>query len=363
VRRITVAAFAALEGEGPALDPDLTAAAEYVAGELARLLGESGALEVASVPEARMSAAGLGEVAHAAGAELAVGGSVRIVDGELCVAALLAGSAGNVRASWEQSLPVGQAAALPALLARAALLALGEDASLPPERDSQDLPPDAFFRLVRTRPLSPEPDCERLLELVEELPPFEAPRRALLAAAEAARGTERMPALLAALERLRELRPADAEVLIALGDCRALHLDREGARAAWLEARDAAGLPHLAASALERLARLAAQAGRRDEAVAHLRAAVRLADDPEHHRLLGELLLPQDPAQAALSLTRASVLAPRDASIRLQLARALQQSGSPGRSAAAATETLRLTTDPDVRAQAAAVLEQLAERG
>ena len=28
-----------------------------------------------------------------------------------------------------------------------------------------------------------------------------------------------------------------------------------------------------------------------------------------------------------------------------------------------ATETLRLTTDPDVRAQAAAVLEQLAERG
>jgi len=361
VRRIAVATFAALEGDAPALDPDVAAAAEYVAGELARLLAESGALEVVAVPEARPSAAELCEVARAARAELVVGGSVRFAGDDMRVTALLVDSSQATRAVREEVLPLAQATALPRLLARAVLLALGEDASLPAGETLQDLPREAFLELVRARPSSGKPDCERLLDLIEKLPEFDAPLRALLDAADEARDTERMPELLAALERLRELRPADAEVLLALGGYRALHLDQEGARAAWLEAREAAQVPEHAASALGWLARLAAQAGRREEALAHLRAAARLVDDPEHHRLLGELLLPQDPAAAALALSRASVLAPRDASIRLQLSRALQQSGSPARAATAAAEALRLTRDPDLRAQAAAILEQLTQ--
>jgi tetratricopeptide (TPR) repeat protein len=357
VRRIAVARFAALDVDGPALDPDVAAAAEYIAAELSGWLARSGVVEPAQASEACASAAELAEAARATGASLALGGSLRIDEEQVRVSVLLVDERGERRTSWDETLPAGQASALPQLLARGALHAIGAGASAPAKPALPDVPPDAFLQLVRARPHGPDPDCDRLLRVVEEWTRFEAPRLALLSAAEAARETDRMPAFLAALERLCELRPADAGALLALGDYRALHLDLDGARAAWLSARECAAGAGQGAEALDRLARLAVHAGRREEAIAHLRAAVRLTDDVEHHRLLGELQLPHDPAEGIRSLTRATVLAPHDASLRLQLARALQQTGELDRAAAEATQAARL--DPSLFDEVSTMLAEL----
>src|SRR5207248_590994 len=80
-------------------------------------------------------------------------------------------------------------------------------------------------------------------------------------------GGDRMPACLAALEQLAEARPEDAEVLLALGEYRALHFDAAGAREVLLRARDVAEDPAVSAKACLRLAALAEEAGRVEEAI------------------------------------------------------------------------------------------------
>src|SRR5438132_13042428 len=168
-------------------------------------------------------------------------------------------------------------------------------------------------------------DPDDLLSLIDELPSFDSHRRALLVAARDAVGCEGMPPFLAALERLAELRPSDVDALLALGDYRALHFDAEGARRMYLEARDQAPDAERAAEALGRLAGLAEEAGRTEEAIAHLSEAVKLVDEAELHARLGTLLLATDPEEGLRSLTKATVLAPEDAGMHLRLLRALRE--------------------------------------
>lgn len=172
-----------------------------------------------------------------------------------------------------------------------------------------------------------------------------------------------MPALFAALERLAQARPDDPDVLLALGDYRALHLDEAGARELYLRARDAAEDPRLASLACLRLASIAESADRSDEAIQHLRAAIRLADDARAHARLGTLLLAKDPVGAILALTRATVLAPDDAALHLALARALrEQGGDPARALAAAARAARLAEgDPSLADEVRAELELLVQ--
>src|SRR5207302_1048635 len=178
----------------------------------------------------------------------------------------------------------------------------------------------ADFALVATLSCAGERLTLQLLALTGEFPALAAASRALLHAAQRAIGGERMPALFAALECLAQARPDDPDVLIALGDYRALHLDEASARELYLRARDAAEDPRLASLACLRLASIAESADRSDEAIQHLRAAIRLADDARAHARLGTLLLAKDPAGAILALTRATVLAPDDAALHLALA-------------------------------------------
>jgi tetratricopeptide (TPR) repeat protein len=176
----------------------------------------------------------------------------------------------------------------------------------------------------------------------------------LLGAARVAVGSDRMPIFLAALERLAELRPDDSDALLALGDYRALHFDEAGARALFLSARDLAADAATGAQALSRLASLALAAEHPDEAIAHLRAAIKLVDDPALYAQLGQLLFAREPADGLRMLTRAAVLAPEDAAIRLQLARALREAGDDRqRAIAEALEALRLAEDDRELAEAA----------
>ena len=74
--------------------------------------------------------------------------------------------------------------------------------------------------------------------------------------------------------------------------------------------------------ASQRLAALASEAGRAEEAIAHLRAAVRFADDPALYLKLGVLLRDSDPVESMRALQRALALdkSPR---VRLELGRSL----------------------------------------
>ena len=155
-----------------------------------------------------------------------------------------------------------------------------------------------------------------------------------------------MPAFLSALERLAEARPEDAEVFLQLGEYRALHFADAGAREAFLKARDLAEDAAVGAQACLRLADMAERAGRSEEAVAHLRAAVKLADDPQAYARLGALLLAGDPAEGVQALTRATVLAPDD----------------PARALAAAAAAARLAEKrPDLSDAIASELQLLLE--
>lgn len=320
------------------LDPDAHDLARWLAAETASLL--SRATEVRLVEdEVEIAAAPLGAAAAMLGAEAALGASVQIAEGRLQLHALLADAAGKEKASWEESLPVGGAARLGAMLARAVLLALGDDAVAQPESIEPDVPAEAVLRLARA---AARLDADELLALAAEQPGLAAPRRTLLDAAQAAVDTDRMPRMLAALERLVEQRPDDAEALFALADYRALHFDETGAREMFVMARDAAREPAQSARACLRLAELAEKSGRPDEAIAHLRAAVKLDDDARAYARLGVLLLERDAAQGVQALTRAAVLAPDDPEILLQLARALREhGGDPERALAAAAEAAR----------------------
>src|SRR5439155_13349365 len=109
--------------------------------------------------------------------------------------ALLADAEGNARAEWEEQLIVGHAPQLGRLLARAVLLALGEDASVPPAALDAPAPAESVLRLARARrqlETDPARAAGDLVELAAALP---AAAQALIAAARDAEGSERMPVL------------------------------------------------------------------------------------------------------------------------------------------------------------------------
>lgn len=346
MRVLAVLPFAA-----DAVDPDANELSRWIWLDAARALDLPGIIEprlVADVVE--ISARALGEAAAQLGAEAALGATLQLQEGRVELAAMLVAANGEVRSQWSEELSLGAAPRLAPMLARAVLLALGEDASAAAQGVEGEVPGEAVLRLARAarRLEAGELDdgASGLLALCEEIPELSAAPRTLLSAARDALGTDRMPALFSALERLVELRPDDAEALLLLGDYRALHLDEPGARQLYLAARETAEDPATAAQASAQLAALAEAAGRDDEAVLHLRAAVKLHDGADLYARLGALLLEKAPGQALHMLTRATVLAPDDAALHLGLARAIRESGGdPSRALAAAVRAAELCPD------------------
>jgi tetratricopeptide (TPR) repeat protein len=339
------------------IDPDADALARWLTAGTAAKLAD--AVEVQQVVDpVGFSAEAIGGAAAALGAQAALGARIKLGGGAVEVSALLANASGVARAEWSESVPLGSAPQLALLLARGVLLGLSEDSLAPPETAEAEMPAEAVLRLARAASL---PDPNELLALVEELPAFRAPREALLRAAAEAMGGGRMPEHLAALERLVELRPDDAEALLALGDYRSVHFDEVGARKLFLAARDAAPDSTSAAQALSRLAGIAERAGRAGEAISHLRAAVKLADDGALYGRLGTLLLPKEPEEGLQMLTRATVLAPGDPLLHLRLARALREhGGDPGRTlAAAATAADLCEGQPDLEEEVRTEVEKI----
>jgi tetratricopeptide (TPR) repeat protein len=347
------------------IGPEAHDLARWLASDAAGELQVSGIEPRLVLDAVEFSAAALGDAAAQLGAEVALGATLSVAEGKVELSALLADAKGAERGSWSESLPLGAFPQLGRMLARAVLLALGEDASAPPQSVEPEVPAEAVLRLCRAARRIEEGEAddgaEELLALAGEQPAMDAPRRALLHSARAAAGTDRMPAFFSALERLAELRPDDAEVLLALGDYRSLHLDEAGARELYLDAREAAESAALGAQAGGRLAALAEAAGRTDEAIGHLRAAVKLVDDAELFSRLGALLLAKDAQEGLHVLTRATVLAPDDAALHLRLARALREhGGDPGRALAAAARAARLCErDPELADEVRAEIELL----
>jgi tetratricopeptide (TPR) repeat protein len=342
---IAVVPFAADEAQ-----PDAADLARFIASDTAQQLPEGRLL----LDEVEITAEALGAAAAQLGADAAVGARLALEGEQIDLAVLLADATGAERAAWTETVSLGGTPQLGRRLAREILLALGENAE--PESLEAEVPAEAMLRLVRGLQ-----DPDELLALVEELPGFDAPRRALLFAAREAAGRERMPPFLAGLERLVELRPSDADALLALGDYRALHFDEEGARRMYLQARDAADEPERSAEALGRLAGLAESAGRREEAIAHLSEAVKLVDEAHLYGRLGALLLATDPEEGLRALMKATILAPGDGALHLQLLKALREHGDdPERTLAVAEETARLCEgDPELEAQVRAEMAAL----
>jgi tetratricopeptide (TPR) repeat protein len=350
---------AVLPFEVGGVDPPARDLAHWIAGEAAWELCGAAADARLVVDPVEISAASLGDAAAQLGADFALGAILTREGERLTLQLLLADARGAVRAQWDELARVGGAAQLGRRIARRALQALGEDAAAPPATIEPEMPAEAILRLCRA---ARREDVDDLLALTGELPGLAAASRALLHAAQRAIGGERMPALFSALERLAQARPDDPDVLLALGDYRALHLDEAGARELYLRARDAAEDPRLASLACLRLAGIAEGADRTDEAIQHLRAAIRLADDARAHSRLGTLLLGKDPAGAILALTRATVLAPDDAALHLTLARALREHGDPARALAAAARAARLAEgDPSLADEVRAELDLLVQ--
>ena len=261
----------------------------------------------------------LSAAARQLGMDAAIGASVSVAAGRAEIAAALGG---EISAAFSESVPLGNALELPAMLARSILEALGEDASA--AQGTYGAAPAEFVpRFCSAAVHLEDGDAAPMLELAQQFGESDAPVRALVEAAQAAAGGERMPALFSALELLVQARPHAPEALFAVAEYRALHLDAAGAREMYLRAREKTRDAALAARCSRRLADLAELAGRTDEAIAHLRAAVKLADDAQCYARLGELLLPRHSAEGVQALLRATVLAPDDASLRAAVSRAL----------------------------------------
>ena len=343
MRILAVLPFAA-----EAIDPDANELARWLWREAARALDLPSVIEPRLVGDVvEISARALGKAAAQLGAEAALGATLQLADGKVELAAMLVSAGSEVRSEWSEELPLGAVPRLARMLARAVLLALGEDASAAPQRVEGDVPGEAVLRLARAaRHLdegAPDDGVAELLSLCAEVPELRAARRTLLTAARDALGTARMPALFSALERLVELRPDDAEALLLLADFRAIHLDEPGARELYLAARETAEDPAIAAQASAQLAALAEAAGRGDEAVLHLRAAVKLHDAAAFYLRLGALLLEKDAGEGLQMLTRATVLQPGDAALQLRLSRAIREhGGEPSRALAAAVRAAEL---------------------
>lgn len=362
MRILAVLPFAA-----EAIDPDANELARWLWMDTARALDLPGVIEPRLVGDVvEISARALGEAAAQLLAEAALGATLQLVDGRLELSAMLVSAGGEVRSAWSEELPLGAAPRLARMLARAVLLALGEDASAAPQSVEADVPGEAVLRLARAARRIDEGEqddgASELLSLCEEVPELSAARRTLLTAARDALGTDRMPAFFSALERLIEFRPDDAEALLLLADFRAIHLDEPGARELYLAARETAEDPALAAQASAQLAALAEAAGRIDEAVLHLRAAVKLHDGAALYARLGSLLLDRDAGEGLRMLTRATVLSPDDAALHLRLSRAIREhGGDPSRALAAAVRAAELCggQSPELGDQVRAELELL----
>ena len=316
-------------------------------------------LELALAPE---SIAVTLEQAHA---ELGLACRLR-ADAELVeLAGLLADADGEERVRFTLAAQLGDAHKLPRQMARELLFALGDDAAAaaipePTELEDEEaeLPvaAEAMLELARgTRSLAearaaaagspladPTPGLRELLEALTLSPTLLGARDRIVRGALEAVGSESMPAWLSGLEQLAALRPADCQTLLVLAEYRRLHHDQEGARDLLLRARDLATEGHEEATVLAALAQLVEEQGRHEEAAQHLRAAVRVDDDPALYLRLGQLLQKRDPEESARSLQRAVVLAPESAGLRLELARQLTRIGETARAAIEAAQAARL---------------------
>jgi tetratricopeptide (TPR) repeat protein len=297
--------------------------------------------------EVEISAEALQGAARALRADAALGATLTLLEDRLELEVLLAGRV------FHQSLTIGAVPQAGQVLARAALLALGENA--PRESIEAELPAATVLRLVRALT---NHDLEEMLALCrEDLKPA---RRALLSLVRKGQGGRQMPALHAALEQFVEDHPDDAEALLLLAHSRADHLDGAGARELFLRVRKSMASPALTAQALRGLATLAVAADRQDEAVVHLRAAVKLTDDAQLFASLGGLLLDKAPQEAIAAFTRATILSPDDAELQLSLAHALRvKGGDLERALAAVTEALRLSASETDKARAREELKSL----
>ncbi|MCA1826343.1 MAG: hypothetical protein ABR567_03465 [Myxococcales bacterium] len=358
MKAVAVLPFAAEE-----VDPDASDLALWLTADVAAELSAANVIEARLVVEAVEIAPA--EAARQLGTELALGATLDLASGNVELAALLVAPDGAIKAQWNESVPLGAAAQLPRMLARATLLALGEDSSAPPQSVEPQVSPEAVLRLARAARRIDRGDVDEgtdeLLAIVESEPSFDAPRRTLLQTARAAIGGDRMPSFFSALERLADARPDDAEALLALGDYRSLHFDEAGARELYLRARDAAEDPVVAGHACAGLAALAEAAQRTDEAVLHLRAAIKLRDDAHLYARLAALLLEKDATEGLQMLTRATVLAPDDAQLLLALARAHRRHGGDlSKALIAATRAARLSAgDADLAEQVREELQLL----
>jgi tetratricopeptide (TPR) repeat protein len=316
-------------------------------------------LELALAPE---SIAVTLEQAHA---ELGLACRLR-ADAELVeLSGLLADADGEERVRFTLAAQLGDAHKLPRQMARELLFALGDDAAAatipePTELEDEEaeLPvaAEAMLELARGArslaearaaaagsPLAdPTPGLRELLEALTLSPTLLGARDRIVRGALEAVGSESMPAWLSGLEQLAVLRPADCQALLVLAEYRRLHHDQEGARDLLLRARDLATEGHEEATVLAALAQLVEEQGRHEEAAQHLRAAVRVDDDPALYLRLGQLLQERDPEESARSLQRAVVLAPESAGLRLELARQLTRIGETARAAIEAAQAARL---------------------
>lgn len=338
-------------------DPDANDLARWLARQAAQELAAAALLESRLVVDAvEVSAPALAQAAAQLQVDFALGASLRLSGEAVELSILLVDARGGVRGQWTEAGALGAAAQAGQAIARAALLALGEDAAVSARPMAAAPSGASVLRLARAARRLDEGEVDDgvrdLLALCEEEPAFEAARGTLLAAARDALETAQMPAFFFALERLAELRRSDAQVLLAVGEYRMAHLDAPGARAVLLAARDKAEDAAVAAQALSRLAALADSAGRTDETILHLRAAIKAADDPALYARLGTLLLERDPGEGVQMLSRATVLAPNDAGLHLALSRALRQHGGDlSRALAAAARAAKLCEEGSALAE------------
>jgi tetratricopeptide (TPR) repeat protein len=326
----------------PGVDPDALGVARFATADAAAALDVPGVEVLRLADEIEISPGALKSAAEALHADAALGATIALDSGEIAVDAAL-----STGAEFSDRIPLGQLPQLGTMLARAMLLALGEDAAAPAAVIEADIDPGVALRLASAAARLEEDEPEEMLAL-----DLRKARRLLLDWAAASPGT---PETHAALEQLCEAHAEDGEALLLLARSRALLLDEAGARELYLQARDEAPDAETEAAALSGLAALAEEAGRDDEAVLHLRAAVKLVDDPSLYLRLSKLV----PAESVALLTRASVLSPDDPELHLQLAETLRPI-DPQRALLAASEAARLSEDdPDLAARVRASIESI----